>query len=255
MPEPSEARGWPRQSDVTDDAAREILRHGEADVLGRMPWSSNATFLVNLSAPEGELLAVYKPQRGERPLWDFPRGTLALREVAAYEMSHALGWEIVPDTVLRDGPAGPGSMQRFVEHDPEAHYFTLLESHPDALQRMAAFDIVINNTDRKGGHCLVDADDHVWGIDHGVSFHAQWKVRTVIWDFANEPIPASSCDALSDVLRRLEPGNRSEVGARLHELLDRFEIDAVRARIEHLLAVGALPDADPGYHSYPWPLV
>src|SRR4051794_17571524 len=143
--------GVPRQPPISDELAHTLLRCGDVDVLGRMPWSSNATFLVNLTSDEGELLAVYKPQRGERPLWDFPRGTLASRETAAFEISEALGWGIVPDTVLRDGPAGPGMMQRFVEHDPEEHYFTLLESRPDDFKRMAAFDVVINNTDRKGG--------------------------------------------------------------------------------------------------------
>jgi uncharacterized repeat protein (TIGR03843 family) len=244
-------RGWPRQSDVTDDVAHDLLRKGEIDVMGRMPWSSNATFLVNLSSGDDQMLAVYKPQRGERPLWDFARGTLANREVAAFEVSEALGWAIVPDTVLRDGPAGAGMVQRFVEHDPEEHYFTLLESHPDEFRRMAVFDIVINNTDRKGGHCLIDRDGHIWGVDHGVSFHAQWKVRTVIWDFADEPIPPECCDDLARVAQEL----RGRLGKRLGDLLDRFEVDAVRARAEHLLARGALPEADPGYHSYPWPLV
>ncbi len=244
-------RGWPRQTALADDVAREVLRTGEPDVLGRMPWSSNATYLANLSGDGGDLLAVYKPQRGERPLWDFPRGTLALREVAAFEVSEALGWGIVPDTVLREGPAGTGMMQRFVEHDPEEHYFTLLESHRDDFLRMAVFDIVINNTDRKGGHCLLDADGRVWGVDHGVSFHAQWKVRTVIWDFANQPIPPH----LRDDLERVRADLRGDLAKRLRELLDRFEIDAVRARIDHLLALGVLPEADPGYHSFPWPLV
>lgn len=243
--------GWPRQPSVPDDVAGELLRTGEPDVLGRMPWSSNATFLVNLSSDDGELLAIYKPQRGERPLWDFPRGTLAQREVAAYEVSEALGWRIVPDTVLRDGPAGVGSMQRFVEHDPEEHYFTLMETHADEFRRMAAFDVVINNTDRKGGHCLLGRDGRVWGIDHGVSFHAQWKLRTVIWDFASEPLAPETCEALHGFVADL----RGDLGSRLSRLLDRFELDALRARAEHLLARGALPEADPGYHAYPWPLV
>ena len=120
-----------------------------------MPWSSNATFLVNVTSNGDEMLGIYKPQRGERPLWDFPRGTLCQREVAAYELSDILGWDIVPHTVLRDGPAGIGAVQRFVEHDPDDHYFTLLERHGDDFRRMAAFDVVINNTDRKGGHCLL----------------------------------------------------------------------------------------------------
>lgn len=239
---------------MSERAARRLLREGELDVLGRMPWSSNATFLVSCSSPggdEGELLAVYKPQRGERPLWDFPRGTLCRREVAAFEVSEALGWGIVPDTVLRDGPAGPGMVQRFVPHDPEEHYFTLQERFADDFRRMAVFDVVINNTDRKGGHCLLAADGRVYGIDHGVSFHAQWKLRTVIWDFAGEPLPSGVCRDLAAFVRALD----GELGDRLRVLLDRFELDALRARAVGLLREGTLPAADPGYHSFPWPLV
>ena len=218
-----------------------------------MPWSSNATFLVNLADGDDEMLAIYKPQRGERPLWDFPRGTLCHREVAAFEVSEALGWDIVPDTVLRDGPAGIGMMQRFVEHDPEEHYFTLLEEHGDAFRRMAAFDVVINNTDRKGGHCLrALADGRIFGIDHGVSFHAQWKLRTVIWDFGGEPIPPDVC-ARPPPLRRAAAHRRRRRAPR--DTLDRFELDALRARIEHLLATGEFPEADDDYHCYPWPMI
>lgn len=249
-----ESVGWPRRPAVDEAIARALLREGDVDVLGRMPWSSNATYLVNLSDDRGELLAIYKPQRGERPLWDFPRGTLCHREVAAYEISERLGWGIVPDTVLRDGPAGIGMMQRFEEHDPEEHYFTLVESHADAFRRMAAFDVVINNTDRKSGHCLHTADGRIVGIDHGVSFHAQWKLRTVIWDFAGESIPPDVCAdlrRLADALRD-GPGN----GGLADQLaLDRFELDATRARAEHLLATGTLPQPDRDYHSYPWPMI
>jgi uncharacterized repeat protein (TIGR03843 family) len=242
-----------RAMQVSEDRARELLRDGEVDVLGRMPWSSNATFLVNLSLDDDELLAIYKPQRGERPLWDFPRGTLCHREVAAFEVSEALGWDIVPDTVLRDGPAGIGMMQRFVEHDPEEQYFTLLEEHVDAFVRMAAFDVVINNTDRKGGHCLRALDDgRIFGIDHGISFHAQWKLRTVIWDFAGEPIPADVCRDLRRFAEQLRSG---AVGDCIGSMLDRFELDALRARTEHLLATGVLPQADEDYHSFPWPMI
>jgi uncharacterized repeat protein (TIGR03843 family) len=243
--------GWPRRPPVPDEVARTLLRDGEAEVLGRMPWSSNATFLACLRGDGHELLAVYKPQRGERPLWDFPRGTLCHREVAAYEVSQVLGWRLVPDTVLRDGPAGIGMMQRFVEHDPEDHYFTLLESHPDELRRMAVFDVVINNTDRKGGHCLLTADGRVTGIDHGVSFHAQWKLRTVIWEFAGESIAPDVCADL----HRLLDGLRGGLGDQLALLLDRYELDAMRARTEHLLATGCLPEPDRDYHSYPWPMI
>jgi uncharacterized repeat protein (TIGR03843 family) len=222
------------------------------EILGRMPWSSNATFLAKMSAREDEMLAIYKPQRGERPLWDFPRGTLCHREVAAWEVSDVLGWRIVPDTVLRDGPAGIGMVQRFVEHDPEQHYFTLLEEHGDDFRRMAAFDVVINNTDRKGGHCLRDSEGRVFGIDHGVSFHAQWKVRTVIWDFGGEQLPV---DVRRDLECFYEELQRGKLQKRLRPLLDRFELDAMESRVRHLLQSNVLPEADDSYHCYPWPVV
>ena len=237
---------------MTGDVALDLLRDGEMEVLGRMPWSSNATYLVKLGGDGREMLAIYKPQRGERPLWDFPRGTLCHREVAAYEVSQILGWRIVPETVLRDGPGGIGMVQRFVEHDPEDHYFTLLEEHGDEFRRMAAFDIVINNTDRKGGHCLRAADGRVFGIDHGVSFHAQWKVRTVIWDFGGERVPAS---VGADLDALLDGETSEELDERLRPLLDRFERDAMRGRAEHLLRAGVFPEPDPNYHCYPWPMV
>ncbi len=192
-----------------------------------MPWSSNATFLVDLSLGNDEVLAIYKPQRGERPLWDFPRGTLCRREVAAYEISRALGWNIVPETVLRDGPAGIGMVQQFVDHDPEEHYFTLLADHQDDFRRMALFDIVINNTDRKGGHCLrATADGRIFGIDHGVAFHSMWKLRTVIWDFAGETIGPDECDGVRKLMDEVCGG---ALGAELYQLLDRFELDALRS--------------------------
>ena len=231
-----------------------LLDDGDVDVLGRMPWSSNATFLVNITDGDDEMLAIYKPQRGERPLWDFPRGTLCHREVAAYEVSSALGWDIVPYTVLRDGPAGIGMVQRFVEHDPEEHYFTLVGEHGDAFRRMAAFDVVINNTDRKGGHCLrALAGGAIFGIDHGVSFHTQWKLRTVIWDFGGESIPPDVCHDLCMLLDDLQQSG--PLHDRLGELLDRCELDALRARTEHLVATGVLPEADGDYHCYPWPTI
>lgn len=244
-------RGWPRRPPVPPAVAADLLRAGAVDVLGRMPWSSNATFLVTLSDAGHEMLAVYKPRRGERPLWDFPAGTLCDREVAAHAVSEVLGWEIVPPTVLRDGPAGEGMVQQFVDHDPEEHYFTLLEDHADRFRHFAAFDVVINNTDRKGGHCLLDRSGHVWGIDHGVAFHVQWKLRTVIWDFANEPIAPETCADLQRLVAALD----ADLGRDLARLLAPAEVDALRARVEHLLATGALPDADPGSHAFPWPLV
>jgi hypothetical protein len=231
----------------------DLLRDGDVEIVGRMPWSSNATFLVRVFEGDDEMLAIYKPQRGERPLWDFPRGTLCHRELAAFEISEALGWAIVPDTTLRDAPHGMGMMQRFVEHDPEEHYFTLLEEHGDEFRRMAAFDVVINNTDRKGGHCLQALDGGaIFGIDHGVSFHTQWKLRTVIWEFGGEPIPPDVC---ADLHRLRDDVVVGALHDELAMLLDRFEVDALRARIEHLLATGTLPEPDGDYYAYPWPTI
>lgn len=228
------------------------LACGEVEIQGRMPWSSNATFLVTVSAPtagEAPLAAIYKPAAGERPLWDFPGG-LYRREVAAYELSGALGWGLVPETVARDeAPLGEGSLQRFVDADFEQHYFTLMEDeqfHP-ALKRMAVFDVIANNADRKGGHCLLDSDGHIWGIDHGLCFHAQPKLRTVIWDFAGEPLDAGDAASLESLLERGLP-------ERLTECLHQGEAAALEARIGRLLRVGKLPEPRSD-RPYPWPLV
>ncbi len=217
-------------------------------VEGRMPYSSNGTFLVRVAHEGTEELAVYKPVRGERPLWDFPTG-LARREVAAYELSAALGWDVVPPTVLRDGPAGEGSVQRFVDADFSEHFFTLREdeAHDDAFRRLCAFDLVANSADRKGGHCLVDAEGHIWAIDNGLSFHQEFKVRTVIWDYAGERLP----DALAADLQALVDDGLPDA---LTALLDPFERDAVLTRAGALLQAGAFPH-DPTGHRYPWPLV
>ena len=203
----------------------------------------------------------------------------AFREYAAWVVSDRLGWDVVPPTVLRDGPAGSGMVQLWCEPDagvdavdivpegavPEG-YLHVLEAvddrdrpvalvHEDttALRRMAVFDVVINNTDRKGGHCLrAHGDGRVFGIDHGVSFHAQWKVRTVIWEFGGEPIPPDVCHDLHRLAAQLRSG---DVPEHVLDTLDRFELDALRARTEHLLATGELPQADHDYHCYPWPMI
>lgn len=233
---------------MTSAAVLTHLREGELTVEGRMPYSSNGTFLVTVAHEGDEAHAVYKPVRGERPLWDFPSG-LARREVAAYELSAALGWDLVPETVLRDGPVGEGSVQRFVDADFSEHYFTLREDerHDDAFRRLCAFDLVANSTDRKGGHCLVDADGHIWAIDNGLSFHQEFKVRTVIWDYAGERLPD---DLAADLQRLVDDGLPDDLAA----LLDPFERDAVLTRAGALLRAGAFPH-DPTGHRYPWPLV
>jgi uncharacterized repeat protein (TIGR03843 family) len=240
--------------ELTPDELGQVLAHGELEVIGRMRYASNATFLANASADGVEVAAVYKPRRGERPLWDFPDGTLCNREVASFEVSRALGWDIVPVTVLReDGPLGPGALQRFVDHDPEEHYFTLLPDHPDRFREFAVFDVLANNTDRKGGHCLRDrVNDLIVGIDHGLTFHAHWKLRTVIWDFADEPIPPPLAESVCRVARDLDEGPLSDA---LVTLLSPAELAAIAFRADELSRSGRFPEPDPGYHSVPWPLV
>jgi len=225
-----------------------LLHNGEVEVLGRMPWSSNATFLCEVSCGTDTLRAIYKPRRGERPLWDFPSG-LDHREVAAYELSQALGWDLVPLTILREGPMGMGSLQRFVDADFEQHYFTLYENevHHDQLRAMCAFDLVGNNTDRKSGHCLLGLDGRIQGIDHGLMFHQEFKLRTVIWEFGGEPIPAP-------LLAAVEALAGTDLPDALAALLDPFERDAVRARAGALVRAGCFPIDESG-HRYPWPLV
>jgi uncharacterized repeat protein (TIGR03843 family) len=237
--------------ELTPEELADALTRAELDVVGRMYYSSNATFLVQAKVDGVELGAVYKPRRGERPLWDFPEGTLCEREVAAYEVSRALGWGVVPVTVLRDGPLGVGAVQRFVDHDPDEHYFTLLEDHEDRFREFATFDVLVNNTDRKGGHCLHDqVNDVVVGIDHGLTFHHAWKLRTVIWDFAGEPVRPALADDVCRVLADLDGGPLRDA---LAPLLSRPEIEAVGRRAQVLLERGLPIPTD--RRSMPWPLV
>jgi len=240
--------------ELTSAQIATVLREGKIELLGQMRYSSNGTFLVEVCADGVTVPAVYKPRRGERPLWDFPNGTLCQREVAAYEVSEALSWGVVPVTVLRsEAPLGPGALQRFVDHDPEEHYFTLLETHQDRFRQFAAFDIVVNNTDRKGGHCLRDqANELVIGIDHGLTFHPEWKLRTVIWDFAGEPLADS---LINDLTRVAAEGSEGAMAKSLAPLLSPNEYDAIIQRLHSLLRATCFPNPDEGYHSVPWPLV
>lgn len=237
---------------LTEDRLLEHLASGELQLEGRFMYGSNFTFLVQVQCPDTRLQAVYKPSRGERPLWDFPEGTLAAREAAAYLVSRQLGWELVPPTVMRDeAPSGPGSLQWFVDADPSRHYFTVEDTAKQRLLPAAVFDVLVNNADRKGGHVLFDTQDHLWLIDHGVSFHSEPKLRTVIWDFAGEPIPPPLLADLEAFQNGLRSGQlRDELGG----LLDKGEIDALGARAQGLLDQGRLPFPGPGRH-YPWPLI
>lgn len=232
-----------------DEAALEVLAAGEVEVLARIVPSSNHALLVAVTCGERTVNAVYKPEAGERPLWDFEPG-LYRREVAAYLLSEALGWGLVPPTVVReDAPAGVGSLQLWVEADPSEHYFTLYESAPEAeaaLRAMAVFDVLANNADRKSGHVLRGADGRIQGIDHGLCFAADDKLRTVIWDFAGEPIGSDLLDGLAPLA--------AEAPAALAALLDTEELDALRRRARRVLAAGHYPVDRSGYQ-VPWPLV
>jgi len=234
---------------MTDRADQlDLLAVGEIDIEGRMPWSSNATFLVNVTAGDRVAQAIYKPLRGERPLWDFEPG-LHRRELAAYRLSHEMGLDLVPPTVIRDGPLGEGSVQWFVAADHQQHYFTIHETRPDLyaeLRAVAVFDVIANNTDRKSGHVLIDIEDHIWGIDHGLCFAADFKLRTVVWEFGGEPVP----EALTVAVARIAEGVPLSVAA----LLDDAEVEAIQERAQWLVEQPVLP-IDHSGRRYPWPLV
>ncbi len=230
------------------------LQQGDIALKGQFVWGSNYTFLTEVQHETSTLQAVYKPTRGERPLWDFPTASLAHREAAAYLVSEALGWHLVPPTVYRrTGPAGPGSLQLFIEHDPEYHYFNMTPADRQRLRPVVLFDLLINNADRKGSHVLCAADDHLWLIDHGICFHTDDKLRTVIWDFAGEPIPGELLADLERFRQTLEP--KPEGIADLSKHLRPGEIRALARRADALLKTSAFPAPDPSQRPYPWPPV
>jgi len=232
-----------------------LLSKGRLELLGQILSGSNAIFLTRMVAPEEEAqtLAVYKPGRGESPLWDFPRGTLCLREVAAYLVSRALGWPSVPPTVLRDGPYGIGALQLYIDAIPHANYFTFRQERRQDLMPVALFDLVTNNVDRKGGHLLLDRDGCIWAIDNALTFHPLPKLRTVIWDFAGEAIPSHY---LADINRLQEQiSTPSPLREALSTLLSAEEIAALRRRLTVLSESGVFPHPDPTRRQLPWPLV
>jgi len=240
---------------VSLDRALCLLSEGEIEVEGRIPWSSNATLLASIRDGDESTLVIYKPQRGESPLWDFPLGTLGQREVATFLVAEALGWGLVPPTVLRDGPYGLGSVQLFVEAREEINFFTIQENaaYTDDLRRLAALDVICNNADRKAGHCLVDADGRLWAIDNALTFHVEPKLRTVIWDFAGTRLPARIGSDLKRLLTLLAEPDQSLARA-LDGLLSQDEFAALTRRVQHLLKTMRYPQ--PGSRrAIPWPLV
>jgi uncharacterized repeat protein (TIGR03843 family) len=262
--------------------AAELLARGELTVRGRIRDASNAALYCTVAYEGREAACVYKPVAGERPLWDFPDGTLAGREVAAYAVSEATGWDLVPPTVLRDGPYGEGMCQLWVEavaEGPGAELLALVEGeepepgwkaigfadtgdgrpallvHADdeRLRRLAVLDAVINNADRKGGHLLPAADGRLYGIDHGVTFHVETKLRTLLWGWAGEPLPAEAVEVLKGL--REDLGEGGALAARLAGLITPAEVAATRARVEALLATGRHPEPTGEWPAIPWPPV
>jgi uncharacterized repeat protein (TIGR03843 family) len=234
----------------------EALHEGELEIVGRIVGSSNNAMLVTVTRvcpdPEPMLVldAIYKPTLGERPLDDFPDGTLARREVAAWHVSEASGWGIVPPTILRDGPFGEGMVQAFVEADPEVDVVTMVIDDDPRLRRMAVLDAVMNNTDRKGGHILpVDGGRHVYGVDHGVTFSPVPKLRTVLWGWRGLALDAGELEGLTRVRTALD----GELGETLRGLLSRVEVRAAARRTDALLAAGSFPFPSPDWPAVPWP--
>lgn len=231
----------------------DLLRRGKVTPCGSFLFGSNATLLAWVTAGDARVLAVYKPLRGERPLHDFPYGTLVHREVAAFHLAQAL-WNMVPPTVFReDLPLGPGALQQFIPHDPNKHYFTLSEAERQQLRPVALFDLVANNADRKGGHLLFDPQGRLWLIDHGLCFHVEDKLRTVIWDFAGEPIPPPYLEDLSRLESLLTPSTTLYRTLAAH--LTPEEIAATRERAARLRRAGRFPHPPHHRRAVPWPLV
>ncbi|MEV5878250.1 SCO1664 family protein [Streptomyces sp. NPDC052101] len=267
----------PPRSVTADTSLAELLARGELTVRGRIREASNAALFCTLALDGQEASCIYKPVAGERPLWDFPDGTLAGREVAAYEVSEATGWGLVPPTVLRDGPYGEGMVQLWIDVQAEAELLALVEAeepepgwkaigladvgegrtallvHADdeRLRRLAVLDAVINNADRKGGHLLPTPDGRLYGIDHGVTFNVENKLRTLLWGWAGEPLTAEAVD----VLTGLHGALTGPLGERMTALITPAEIDATRARVDALLSTGVHPEPNGEWPAIPWPPV
>jgi uncharacterized repeat protein (TIGR03843 family) len=231
-----------------DDALR-LLRDGDLEVEGRLVDASNATLYCAVSHDGITAACVYKPIAGERPLWDFPDGTLAERELAAYLVSAATGWDIVPPTVMRDGPFGVGMCQLWIDVDPRVDLVALARSNIEPLRRMAVFDAIVNNADRKGGHLLPTSDGHVYGVDHGVCFSVEPKLRTLLWGWQGKKLTEEAVAVLHVIDRELA----GSLGADLGELLTEDEVRATKRRVRRLLSTGKHPAPKGDWPPMPWP--
>lgn len=230
----------------SSSSIKTILTHGDYELRGQFMLGSNYTFLVDVHHEGETIKAVYKPSKGEQPLWDFPDNTLALREAAAYHLSEALGFHIVPVTIYRDdGPHGPGSLQEYIEYDIEHHYFNFTAEDKQKLRPVVLFDFLANNADRKGSHVFFeDGTNHLYAIDHGICFHEEQKLRTVLWDFAGETIPDELLAPLSSTVNW---------SALFEPYLSPNEIAALILRAEELLETKTFPRPLQGRRAYPYP--
>lgn len=233
-----------------------VLQNGSVSLRGEFAWGSNYTFLVdvigNMETAPFSLKAVYKPIRGENPLWDFPAESLAHREVAAYLVSEALGWKLVPPTVYRqEGPLGPGSIQLYINHDPEYHFFNFSKADRKRLRPVVFFDLLVNNADRKGGHLLLDYENHIWSIDHGICFHEEDKLRTVLWDFAGKKIPGILQSKIRGFYEKLNETFGLVTDLQAH--LAKREIVALKTRAAWLSRLKYFPYPPSNRRPYPWP--
>lgn len=228
------------------ETIKQALQHGDLQLKGQFMLGSNYTFLVEITHEDETYPAVYKPSRGEQPLWDFPENSLAQREVAAYLLSEALGFHFVPFTILRDeGPYGAGSIQQFIDYDPDYHYFNFTEDDKQRLKPVVLFDLLVNNADRKGGHVFFENGTHkLFAIDHGICFHEDEKLRTVLWDFGGQKIPGDLLARIS-----LSPGLLADLG----RYLSAGEISALCARADSILQRGIFPRQPRDRRAMPWP--
>jgi uncharacterized repeat protein (TIGR03843 family) len=263
---------------LAESEALDLLTHGRIDIEGRLVDASNTTLRAEITLDGVTRRCVYKPVRGERPLWDFPDGTLAGREVSAFLVSQATGWDVVPPTILRDGPLGPGALQLWIDEpataesligfvpaydvpagwlpvanarDDDGDAYALAHADDPRLARLAIFDAVINNADRKGGHVLYPATGTIHGVDHGVSFHVENKLRTVLWGWTGKPLPADACEELTALASRLE----SDLGDALEDHLTVSEVQHVALRLKRLLRAGRFPRPPRDWPAIPWPPV
>ncbi|MGZ4623950.1 MAG: SCO1664 family protein [Blastococcus sp.] len=243
------AAGAELRAPADDAEAQSLLREGEIDLEGRLLDASNVTLVGTIRTATLGAECVYKPVAGERPLWDFPDGTLAGREISAYLVSEATGWHVVPPTVLREGPFGPGMVQLWMDGDPEVDLAAFVRRDDDALRRMAVFDAVVNNADRKGGHIIPMPGGHVYGVDHGICFSVDPKLRTLLWRWAGKRLPEEAVG----VLERLADGLRDDLGEQLHEHLTRREVRTTQQRVAELLRTGRHPEPNGEWPALPWP--